>query len=121
MPTIYGYLLITEGRSLFVRNREDIAWADEDDSYDVKPLIAADEVGLGLQSPDFESYKEMVGELFEIQQAEIDTLKGQLEEFVEVMEAIVEVAVPTDNVIENRAKLMLVNEQCKKLLAAKES
>lgn len=114
---IRGYLICCEGRELFVRTKEEAFWAIEDHLYEVHELVSKSE---GFSDPDFEDYRSVAEELYAAMQEQIDVLKGRLEEFVEVLEAIVEVAIPTENIIENRAKLMLVNEQCKKLLAAKE-
>lgn len=119
----YGFLIETAGRSLFVREESDITWAKEDANYTVRRLVDADEVVIEdtSQEHSFDDYVQVSSELYNLQQAQIDLLKGQLEEFVEVVEAISEISVVSENVIENKAIIMLVNQQCKKLLAAKES
>lgn len=119
----YGFLIETAGRSLFVREEADITWAKEDTNYTVRRLVDADEAVSEdtSQEPSFDDYVQISSELYNLQQAQIDLLKSQLEEFVEVVEAVCEIAVVSENGIENKAIIMLVNQQCKKLLEAKES
>jgi len=113
----YGFLITTENRSLFVRTDEETEWARMDDRYTVIELVDKNEIG---SDPDFDDYRSVAEGLYAENMQEIGRLKSKLEEFVEVVEAIVEIATPTDHIIENKAIIMLVNQQCRKLLESDE-
>jgi len=128
---IYGYLLTTKDRSLFVRNREDIGWADDDDGYEIKTLVAADEIEPtpqsvyeqptvedGKSSPEFDAYKEIAEDLYRIQQEQLSSTKTMLEDAIELIEGIGELsAKKTENLMEMRGLLALIAQDCKKFLA----
>lgn len=122
MSDIKGYLIECEGRELFLR--ENIEWAIADEHYKVTPLVAQETVldseNLHKREPSFDDYVEVSGQLYDLQQEHIKHLETKLEECIEVLESIVEISVPTEHVIENKAKLLLIAEACRKLLAAKE-
>lgn len=131
---IRGYLISRDGRELFLRELAD--WAVEDPEYKVTALIAkpiADvyeqfiveeprEEAPSLPSTDDTAERiELMNELFSLQDLEISQLKGQLEKFVEVVEGIVEITeVISQSSIENRSKLLVISESCKKILKPSE-
>lgn len=122
MNNIKGYLIECEGRELFLR--ENIEWAIADEHYKVTPLVAQEAVldseNMHKTEPSFDDYVEVSGQLYDLQQEHIKHLETKLEECIEVLEGIVEISVPTEHLIENKAKLLLIAEACRKLLAAKE-
>lgn len=132
---IKGYLVERDGRELFLREIAD--WAVEDPEYKVTALIAKpiadmyeqfivedvkEEVPTSLPNTDDTQERiQLMNELFDLQQAEIDFLKGRLEKFVEVVEGIVEITeVISQSSIENRSKLLVISESCKKILKPSE-
>lgn len=120
MTTVYGYLITTADRSLFVRSLEDATWALEDPEYEVKTLIAQEDLQ-ETSSPDFDDYKEVAERLYIINQEQISSTKDMLETAVELIEGIGELsAKKTDNVMEMRGLLALIAQDCKKFLAAED-
>lgn len=117
MNDIKGYLIECQGRSLFLREKSDIAWAEIDPEYTVTELVAKDSE---LAGSEFELYQQLSEKVYILQQEQIENIRTRLEEFVEVVESIVEIAVPTDHLIENKAKLLLIKEACEKLLKSDE-
>jgi hypothetical protein len=132
MINVKGYLVERDNRSLFIRDINEASWALEDSEYTVTPLVAmksadvyeqfivADpkEESPSLPSTDDTAERiELMNELFDLQQAEIDFLKNRLEEFVEVVEGIVELTeVISQSSIENRSKLIVIGDSCKAVL-----
>jgi len=121
---IKGYLIETEGRSLFMREREQVEWALEDDRYTVTPLIGKPQfyeqhiVEDGKSSPEFDAYKELAEDLYRIQQEQLSSTKTMLEDAIELIEGIGELsAKKTENLMEMRGLLALIAQDCKKFLA----
>lgn len=112
-----GFLVECQGRTLFIREREEILWAINDENYTVTELVGKSKDPV---TDDTVERLEILEEIYELEEKEIASLKHKLEEFVELAEAIVEIAVPTENIIENKAKILLIGESCKKLLAPKD-
>lgn len=124
---VKGFLIERDGRCLFMKEVE--AWAIEDVNYKVTPLVSGlmeDREELVAEpsslptTDDTQERLQLLEELFELEEAQISQMKSKLEEFVELVEAIVDIATPTDNIIENKAKLLLIAESCKKLLKPKD-
>lgn len=123
MTTIKGYLIECEGRSLFMRDKEDVLWAMEDDNYEVTTLVAQPKADIydRFIVDDTQERIQLMNDLFDLQQAEIDQLKQRLEAFVEVVEGIAELTeVVSQSAIENRSKLLIIGASCKKILAPQE-
>jgi hypothetical protein len=135
MTNIKAYLVEGHGRSTVFDKAQ--PWAEEDPEYKVVPLVPmhlsslyaeefAQEEPLKEEAPslpntdDTQERIQLMNDLFELQEKEISLLKQKLEDFVELAEAIIEIAVPTDHLIENKAKLLLIHESSKKLLAPSE-
>ena len=130
---VKGFLVERDGRSLFMKEVE--AWAIEDVNYKVTPLVSglmedreehlveavkASATTLPV-TDDTQERIQLMNELFDLQQAEIDFLKTRLEKFVEVVEGIVEITeVISQSSIENRSKLLVISESCKKILKPSE-
>ena len=128
--TIKGYLVERDGRELFLRELVD--WAIEDPEYKVTALIAKpladvyeqfimeeskEEAPTLPNTDDTAERIELMNELFSLQDLEISQLKQQIEKFVEVVEGIVELTeVISQSGIENRSKLLVISESCKKIL-----
>ena len=131
---IKGYLISRDGRELFLRELAD--WAVEDPEYKVTALIAKpvadvyeqfmveepkEEVPTLPSTDDTQERMQLMNELFQLQDLEISQLKQQLEKFVEVVEGIVEITeVISQSSIENRSKLLVISESCKKILKPSE-
>lgn len=130
MTNIKGYLVERDNRSLFIRDINEASWALEDGDYLVTPLVPlkATDVYERLSLPhqpsptndDTQERLELLEQIYELEEEQIAQMKAKLEEFVELAEAIIEIAHPTENLIENKAKLLLIHESCKKLLAPSE-
>lgn len=123
MTTIKGYLIECQGRELFLR--ENVEWALEDSNYKVTPLVAQQTVLdteiLGETQPSFEDYRELTGQLYDVQKEHILSLENKLEEAVELVESIHEFcSKKTDNVLEMRGIMLLVSESCARWLKAQE-
>jgi len=111
MPRIYGYLVLRDDHSLFMRERPE--WAYEDIDYNVIELVAK---GEELTNADADGTVKLLEELFELEEAQIDNLKSQITECRAIVESISDVSTPTDHLIECKAKLLLIGEQCKRFL-----
>ena len=127
MTNILGYLIQRDNRNLFIRNLEEAQWALSDEEYNVTPLVAITEPSVleeGAILPNTDDRQErlqIMEELFEIQEAQIALLKGQLEKFVEVVEGIIELTeVVSHSPIEARSKLLVISESCKEILKPSE-
>lgn len=123
MTTIKGYLIECEGRSLFMRDKEDVLWAMEDDNYEVTALVAQPKTDVydRFIAYDTQERIQLMDELFTLQDKEITLLKQRLEAFVEVVEGIAELTqVVSQSAIENRSKLLIISDSCKKILAPQE-
>lgn len=127
MTTTKGFLIECEGRSLFLREKKDVQWAIEDDNYTVTELVPkpklyeqAIEESSGMDAEAVKEQLSMMNDLFLLEEKEIQLLKDQLSEFVEAVESIREICTPTQNFIENRAKLLLIAETCGNLLKSRE-
>lgn len=115
-----GYLIETSGRSLFVREESDILWAKEDVNYTVRRLVDGDEVERESEQrePSFEDYQTLAENLYSIHQEQLSQTKAILEDAVELLESIADLASKkTDNVMEMRGLLALIGQDCKKFLA----
>lgn len=136
MTTIKGYLIECEGRSLFMRDKEDVLWAVADENYQVTALVAEKPTevydqfivdGPKEEAPNLPSTDDtqeriqLMEELFQLQETDITLLKAQLEKFVEVVEGIVELTeVVSHSSIECRSKLIVIGDSCKALLKPSE-
>lgn len=129
MTKTLGFLIERDGRTLFLR--ELVEWAVEDSEYKVTALVAKENVeGLVLEVPkepsitqtdDTQERIQLMNDLFNLQQDEIDFLKGRLEKFIEVVEGIVELTeVISQSNIENRSKLIVIGDSCKEILKPSE-
>lgn len=132
MTTIKGFLIERDGRSLFMRELQE--WVTLDTNYNVTVLVAQQtskavwEEDLPKEVPtqpqttdDTQERIQLMNELFDLQQTEIDQLKQRLEAFVEVVEGIAELTeVVSQSAIENRSKLLIISDSCKKILAPQE-
>lgn len=109
------------GRTAIYEGKPD--WAYEDENYKVTELgdIALVQQALQEHFPDeFQTFRQTANELFDLQGQQIELLKTQLKEFAEATIAIYEAtSVVSHSAIENRAKLILVNETCKGLLKSR--
>lgn len=118
-----GYLISCQGRQLFMRDAADCSWAYLDDEYTVTELVAKAGEEIPETPPatdDTVERMQILEQLYELEEQQIAEMRLKLEEFVELVEAIVDIAIPTDNIIENKAKILLIAESCKKLLKPKE-
>lgn len=106
------FLIQRDGRQYIMDSVPD--WAVDNSDYKVEKLSTA--VTSESVQAAIEEVK-LLQEIYSLDELEIANLKAKLEEFVELVEAIVDIAVPTENFIENKAKLLLINESCKKILA----
>lgn len=123
MTTIKGYLIECEGRSLFMRDKEDVLWAMEDDNYEVTALVAQPKTDVydRFIADDTQERIQLMDELFQLQDKEITLLKQRLEAFVEVVEGIAELTeVVSHSSVECRSKLIIISDSCKKILAPQE-
>lgn len=115
------YLIVRDGREYFMQ--EVPPWAQDNPDYEVvkfssEEVKSTEEAVPSLPSTDDTQERiQLMSELFELEEKEIANLKEKLEGFVETLEAIIDIAVPAENLIENKAKLLLINESCKRLLA----
>ena len=120
MSEVKGYLIECQGRELFLR--DNIEWALEDNNYKVTPLIAQQTVLEG-ENPEqrdisFEDYREMAEELYKIHSEQLSSTKEILEDAIELLEGIADLASKkTDNLIEIRGLLELIAQDCKKFLS----
>jgi hypothetical protein len=120
---IIKYLITRDGREYVMDSVPD--WAVDNDDYEVTELVAKESVdGVPINIPntdDTQERIELMNELFQLQDLEISRLKAQLEKFVEVVEGIVELTeVISQSNIENRSKLLVISESCKKILKPSE-
>lgn len=128
MTNIKGYLVECEGRSLFMRNKEDVLWAISDENYKVTPLaplpptdVYAEMSGAALVTNDTVERLQLLEQIYELEEKEIGLLKERLEEAVELVESIHEFASKqTNNIMESRGLLLLIAEACQKWLRPKE-
>ena len=121
-----GWLVECEGRSLFMRQKEDILWALEDQNYKVTPLVAGDVYdSFIVETPvpvlpvtdDTTERLQILEELYELEEEQISNLKTRLEEAVELVEDIYQFASKqTNNIMESRGLLLLIGEACNKWL-----
>jgi len=120
MSEVKGYLIECQGRELFLR--DNIEWALEDNNYKVTPLVAQQTVLEG-ENPEqrdisFEDYREMAEELYKIHSEQLSSTKEILEDAIELLEGIADLASKkTDNLMEMRDLLALIAQDCKKFLA----
>ena len=121
---IKGYLIEADGRSLFIRDRDSIQWAFDDENYDVTPLVPMpieSEKSPSMSVDEVKEQLKLMNDLFELEEKEIQILKDQLTEFVEVVESIHEFSSKvTDNGLEMKGLLKLIAETCGNLLKARE-
>lgn len=130
MTNIKGYLIECDGRSLFIRDREQIGWAIDDHHYQVTPLVPLppiDELSpeqenpVSMTSNEVKEQLKLMNDLFELEEKEIGLLKEQLTEFVEAVEAIHEFSSKvTDNTLEMKGLLKLIAETCGNLLRGRQ-
>lgn len=112
---VKGFLIERDGRSLFVRDRDEADWAIQDPEYAVTRLVPEEDASV---PPDFEEFKRLTTDLYDLQQSEISQLKTSLGEAVELIENIYEFSrKSTNNTLESKGLLMLIAEGCKKFLA----
>jgi hypothetical protein len=74
-----GWLVLCEGRTLFMRDRTDILWALEDSNYKVVELVAKAEQSGALQ--ECEESRQLLMELYLLQEEEIRVLREKLKGF----------------------------------------
>lgn len=77
---ILGWLVECEGRSLFIRDREEIQWAIEDENYTVIELIDAKHSQTNLLV-ECEESRQLLMEIYELQESEIFMLRERLKGF----------------------------------------
>lgn len=118
---IIKYLIVRDGREYIMDSVPD--WANPED-YQITKLSSevAHEEDLRLPSTDDTQERiQLMDELFQLQDKEIALLKQRLEAFVEVVEGIAELTeVVSQSAIENRSKLLIISDSCKKILAPQE-
>lgn len=118
---IIKYLIVRDGREYVMDTVPD--WADSED-YRITKLSseAVQEEAPSLPSTDDTQERiQLMDELFQLQDKEIALLKQRLEAFVEVVEGIAELTeVVSQSAIENRSKLLIISDSCKKILAPQE-
>lgn len=119
------YLIVRDGREYFMREVPE--WAQDNPDYEVvefssEEVKSLEEEALSLPNTDDTQERiELMNQLFDLQQTEIDQLKQRLEAFVEVVEGIAELTeVVSQSAIENRSKLLIISDSCKKILAPQE-
>lgn len=74
-----GWLIECEGRSLFMRQKEDILWAVEDENYKVTEVVAKGEQSQALT--ECEESRQLLMELYLLQEDEIKMLRERLKGF----------------------------------------
>jgi len=74
-----GFLVECEGRSLFIRERNEIMWAVEDENYKVTELVARGEQSQALT--ECEESRQLLMELYLLQEDEIKMLRERLKSF----------------------------------------
>lgn len=74
-----GWLVECEGRSLFMRQAEDVQWATEDSNYKVTELVAKGEQSTALT--ECEESRQLLMELYLLQEDEIRMLRERLKAF----------------------------------------
>jgi hypothetical protein len=74
-----GWLVLCEGRTLFMRDKTDILWALEDSNYKVVELVAKAEQSVALQ--ECEESRQLLMELYLLQEEEIKALRERLKRF----------------------------------------
>lgn len=118
------YLITRDGREYLMDSVPD--WAVDNDDYEVTELVAKKSVRI-VEPPsipntdDTQERIQLMNDLFQLQETEISQLKQQLEKFVEVVEGIVELTeVISQSSIENRSKLLVISQSCKKILKPSE-
>lgn len=74
-----GFLVECEGRSLFMRQAEDVQWAMDDNSYKVTELVAKAEQSTALT--ECEESRQLLMELYLLQEDEIRMLRERLKAF----------------------------------------
>lgn len=124
MTKTMGYLIACQGRTLFMRDKEDCSWAYLDDEYTVTELVAkAGEEVLDTQLPvdDRTERLEILEELYELEELQIAEMKHKLEEAVELVESIHLFSMnQTTNIMEARGLLRLIAEASNKWLKPKD-
>lgn len=114
-----GWLVQCEGRTLFMREREDILWAIEDSNYTVTELVPKK-----AEEPTTDETQErlqLLEQIYELEELQIAAMKGTLESAVELIESISEFASKkTENVMELKGLMLLIAESCNKWLAPKQ-
>lgn len=118
MTKTMGYLVACQGRTLFMREKEDCSWAYLDDEYTVTELVAKNDDHV---IDDTAERLQILEEIYELEEKEISLLKGRLEEAVELVESIHLFSMnQTTNIMEARGLLKLIAEACNKWLSPKE-
>lgn len=74
-----GWLVTCEGRSLFIRDQEEIQWAVEDENYTVVELIDKKESQYSRLS-ECEEARQLLTELYALQEEEIGMLRERIKE-----------------------------------------
>lgn len=74
-----GWLVLCEGRTLFMRDKTDILWALEDSNYKVIELVSKIEQSVALQ--ECEESRQLLMELYLLQEDEIKALRERLKRF----------------------------------------
>lgn len=74
-----GWLVTCEGRTLFMRQKEDIQWAIDDVNYKVIELVEKAEQSAALQ--ECEESRQLLMELYLLQEDEIKALRERLKRF----------------------------------------
>lgn len=73
-----GWLVQCEGRTLFLRERSEVEWAVEDVNYKVTELVAKGEQSTAYT--ECEESRQLLMELYLLQEAEIKALCDRLKE-----------------------------------------
>lgn len=122
---ITRYLIVRDGREYFMREVPE--WAQDNPDYEVVKFSSEEvksqkEVAPSLPNTDDTQERiQLMEELFQLQETDITLLKAQLEKFVEVVEGIAELTeVVSQSAIENRSKMLIISDSCKKILAPQE-
>jgi len=120
MTDIKGYLIESDGRSLFIRDKESIGWAIDDNRYEVTALVPQQSI-VQTNVTEMTQRLSLMEEIFDLEESQIKQMKEQLADFVEAVEAIHEFSSKvTGNTLELRGLMKLIAETCGNLLKARQ-